>query len=205
MKSRCFSQVSRCSKLLDSKWVFHPGVPRWEAPLWIRINISQDLVAQLVKNLPAMQETWVRSWVGKIPWKMEWLSTPVFLPGESHGQRSLEGYSPCGHKEPDTTEWLTLSLSKQYLSGRGNWCSKRRNVSPQTKHTGINSKEPCNPPSAGSGVEVLPIESFLYSTNICWASFTCQALFSHWDEAECPKQICPTPRGASILVKEDRQ
>ena len=32
-------------------------------------------------------------WVGKIPWRREWLPTPVFLPGESHGQRSLAGYS----------------------------------------------------------------------------------------------------------------
>ena len=35
-------------------------------------------------------------WVGKIPWRRTWLSTPVFLPGESHGQRSLAGYSPWG-------------------------------------------------------------------------------------------------------------
>ena len=49
-----------------------------------------------------MQETWV----GKIPWRRKWQPTPVFLPGESHGQRSLEGYSPQGHKESDTTEWL---------------------------------------------------------------------------------------------------
>ena len=38
----------------------------------------------------------------------EWLPTPVFLPGESHGQRSLVGYSPWGPKESDTTERLTL-------------------------------------------------------------------------------------------------
>jgi len=37
-------------------------------------------------------------WVRKIPWRREWLPTPVFLPGESHGQRSLAGYSPWGHK-----------------------------------------------------------------------------------------------------------
>ena len=39
------------------------------------------------------------SWVGKIPWKMEWLPTPEFLPGECHGQRSLTGYSAWGHKK----------------------------------------------------------------------------------------------------------
>ena len=43
-------------------------------------------------------------WVGKIPWRKEWQPTPVFLPGESHGQRSLVGYSPWGHKESDMTE-----------------------------------------------------------------------------------------------------
>ena len=52
-----------------------------------------SLVAQLVKNLPAMQETWVR----KI-WRRERLPTPVFWPGEVHGQ-----YSPRGRKEWDMT------------------------------------------------------------------------------------------------------
>ena len=41
--------------------------------------------------------------VGKIPWRKVWQPTPVFLPGESHGQRSLEGYSPQGHRESITT------------------------------------------------------------------------------------------------------
>ena len=49
-------------------------------------------------------------WVRKIHWRREWLPTPVFLPRESHGQRSLGVYSPEGHKELDTTEDLTLSL-----------------------------------------------------------------------------------------------
>ena len=43
-------------------------------------------------------------WVGKIPWRRKWHPTPVFLPGKSHGQRSLEGYSPWGRKESDVTE-----------------------------------------------------------------------------------------------------
>jgi len=38
-------------------------------------------------------------WVGKIPWRRDQLPTPVFWPGEFHGQRSLGGYSPWGHKE----------------------------------------------------------------------------------------------------------
>ena len=47
-------------------------------------------------------------WVGNIPWRREWEPTPVFLPGEPHGQRNLAGFSPWGHKESDTTEQLTL-------------------------------------------------------------------------------------------------
>ena len=43
-------------------------------------------------------------WVWKIPWRRKWQPTPVFLPGKSHGQRSLAGYSPWGCKELDTTE-----------------------------------------------------------------------------------------------------
>ena len=62
------------------------------------------------KYLPAMQETQVLSLVQKIPWRKDWLSTPVFLPRESHGQRSLVGCSAWGHKESDMTEQLTLSL-----------------------------------------------------------------------------------------------
>ena len=42
--------------------------------------------------------------VRKIPWRREWQPTPIFLPGEFHGQRSLVGYSPWGHKESNMTE-----------------------------------------------------------------------------------------------------
>ena len=59
-------------------------------------------------------------WVGKIPWRREWLPTPVFWPGEYRGQRSLVGYSPWGRKELDRTEWLTCShfSSKHFLLPR---------------------------------------------------------------------------------------
>ena len=51
---------------------------------------------------------------GKVPCGRQWLPTPVFLSGESHGQRSLAGYSPRGHKESDTTEAYFL-MFKCYL------------------------------------------------------------------------------------------
>ena len=57
-----------------------------------------------------MQETWFNPCVGKIPWKREWLPTPVFLPGEFHKQRRLAGYCPWGHKDSDTIERLTLTF-----------------------------------------------------------------------------------------------
>ena len=61
----------------------------------------------VVKNPPASAGDKRHSfnpWVRKIPWRRAGHPTPVFLPGESHGQRSLAGYSPWGHKESDTTE-----------------------------------------------------------------------------------------------------
>ena len=54
------------------------------------------------------------------PWRRKWQSTPIVLPGKSHGRRSLTGYSPWGCKQSDTTEWLALSVilyfSKWFIS-----------------------------------------------------------------------------------------
>ena len=58
-----------------------------------------SLETQIVKNLPAMQETRVQFLGRHIPWKRGWQPPPVFLPGEFHGQRSQVGYSPWGRKE----------------------------------------------------------------------------------------------------------
>ena len=65
-------------------------------------NVRASLLAQTVKNLPAMQIPRFDPWVRKIPWRREWLPTLVFLPGEFHGQKSLAGYSPWGRRiRPD--------------------------------------------------------------------------------------------------------
>ena len=62
----------------------------------------------VVKNPPITQVTHRRlvfhAWVREIPWSRKWQSTPLFLPGKFHGQRSLPGYSPQHHKELDVTE-----------------------------------------------------------------------------------------------------
>ena len=65
-----------------------------------------NFVAQLVKNLPPMQGTWVQSLSQKDPLKKEMAIHPVFLPGESQGQRSLAGYNKWARKDSDTTERL---------------------------------------------------------------------------------------------------
>ena len=65
-----------------------------------------SLMAQRLKRLPAMQETWVRSLDWEDPLEKEMQPSPVFLPGESHGWRSLVDYSPRGRKELYMTERL---------------------------------------------------------------------------------------------------
>ena len=75
---------------------------------FLRLLLGTSQVALVMKNLPAnagdIRRLRFDPWVGTIPWWRAWQPTPVFLPGESHGQRSLAGYSPWGHTEPDTTE-----------------------------------------------------------------------------------------------------
>ena len=61
-------------------------------------------VAQTVKNPLQYGRPGFDPGVRKIPWRREWQPTPVFLPTESHGQRSLVGYSPQSRKESGTTE-----------------------------------------------------------------------------------------------------
>ena len=73
--------------------------------IMLRANLS-------VKKLPAMQENRFRSLGWEDPWRRKRQPTPVFLLGEFHGQRSLEDYSPWGHKKSDTTERLTQQQQK---------------------------------------------------------------------------------------------
>ena len=63
----------------------------------------------MVKNCLQCRRPGFSLWVGRSPWRRAWQPTPVFLPGESYGQRRLVGYSPWGHKEWDTTEQLSTA------------------------------------------------------------------------------------------------
>ena len=77
--------------------------------LWL---LLASLVAQMVKHLPAMQETQVQSLGWEDPLEKEMATTPVFLPGKFHGWRSLVGYRlPWGCKESDATEQLHFTFT----------------------------------------------------------------------------------------------
>ena len=93
------------------------------------INMIQSLVIRYFFSYTRMWSLIVimkiaySSWVGKMPWRRAWQPTPVFLPGESHGQRILVGYNPWGGKESNTTEHthtrqfrIFNDLSKLYLN-----------------------------------------------------------------------------------------
>ena len=85
--------------------------------IFLKHEFVATLVAQTVKTLPAMQDRpGLDPWVGKIPWRRTWEPTPVFLPGEPHGRRSLVGYSPWGRKELDTSEWLVHTHMQLFCS-----------------------------------------------------------------------------------------
>ena len=54
-------------------------------------------------------------WVRKVPWRRKWQLTPVILPGKSHRQKSLVGYSPWGHKELDTAEHTHIPKQRRVI------------------------------------------------------------------------------------------
>ena len=67
-----------------------------------------------ISGVPAMQE--FDPWVRKIPWRRKWQPTPVFLPGKSHGQKSLASYSPWVSKESDMTYmYKYIGLAKEFI------------------------------------------------------------------------------------------
>ena len=78
------------------------------------------LGGSVVKNPPAIagvsEDTSLIPGSRRFPWRRKWQPTPVFLPGESHGQRSLVGCSPRGHKELDMTERLSMTVMTRELS-----------------------------------------------------------------------------------------
>ena len=124
LKRFCLSTNFICKILsLSRSWSFrnetsnqgtapvNPLCIHFRNPVHPGFLIRASLVTQTVKNLPVTQETKLSPWLGKIPWGREWQPTPIFLPGEFHGQRRLADYGSWCCKELDTTAWLSLSLS----------------------------------------------------------------------------------------------
>ena len=73
-------------------------------------------VPLVVKNPPDIKDAGSVPVLARSPWRRAWKPTPIFLTGESHGKRSLAGYSPQGHKESDTTERVHFtSLEKTWF------------------------------------------------------------------------------------------
>ena len=89
--------------------------PLLSQPNWTfsALERSYNLIAHQLKRLPPMWETWVWSLGREDPLEKEMKPTSVFLPGESHGWKSLVGYSPWGHKESDMTERLHFIIFHQ--------------------------------------------------------------------------------------------
>ena len=88
--------------------------------------------AQLIRSLPAMQETWARSLGWEDPLKKEQQPTPVFLPGKSHGQRNLAGYSSWDCKESDTNKQLHFSSLHTMSSWLGSAMERKPRAVPLT-------------------------------------------------------------------------
>ena len=106
--------------------------------------------AQWLRICLPVQETWVNPWVGKIPWRRKWQPTPVFLPGKSHGQRRLTGYSSWGCKRVEhDLETKQQTQSEDYrkhpfpdtLPSHQQGSRKKEDHSSKTSNTGLLSKE----------------------------------------------------------------
>ena len=96
LHSKFFSNISEAPSLIQKQM----GI---SAHIWI-MSFSTHLWASQVALCRNHKRLGFNPWVGKIPWRRAWQSAPVFLPGESHGQVSLAGYSSWGCKESDMTE-----------------------------------------------------------------------------------------------------
>ena len=94
------NKIPEAGKQMDETWGFPGGVSGKESACQSRRHKRRRF----------------NPWVTKIPWRRAWQITPVFLPGEFHGQRSLVGYSPWSHKKLDTTEQAPMGRNGYFVS-----------------------------------------------------------------------------------------
>ena len=107
------------SQRVIKKWYFQSfWTSQYQMVVWeVILGHTKNMVLQRLKRLPAMWETWVQSLGREDPLEKEMYSTPVFLPGESHGWRSLVGYSPRVAKSRTRLSAFT-SLHFKNIPGR---------------------------------------------------------------------------------------
>ena len=100
---------------------------RWSKCLWQSLNLPQAIFGfprwlSGKESACRYRRCGFDPWVGKILWRRKWQPIPVFLPGKSHGPRSLEGYSSWGRRESDMTEQLNNNKAMFLgISHRGKW------------------------------------------------------------------------------------
>ena len=101
--------------LATQEYTTASNTPKGKDPIWFGVKLRNGLPWWLSGRESTCQcrRHEFHPWVRKIAWRRKWQPTPVFLPGESHGQRSLAGYSPWGRKESDTTEQLNNNTSNK--------------------------------------------------------------------------------------------
>ena len=102
---------------LEKEMVTHSSILAWRIPWTEKHGVAKSRTQLLFLSFLSFFLSWLNGkestcqcrrygfdpWVRKIPWRRKWQPAPVFLPGESHGRKSLVGYSPWGRKESDTT------------------------------------------------------------------------------------------------------
>ena len=109
------------------------------------MGLWASLLVQIVKNLPAMQETQIWSLGQQDPLEKGMATHSSILAGAFQGQRSVVGYSPWGHKELDTTEWLAFLLSDRFILSSNFFFSTEERTTkklvPKLEKEGSESKE----------------------------------------------------------------
>ncbi|CAM9784256.1 unnamed protein product [Rangifer tarandus platyrhynchus] len=119
---------------LEESMATHSRIPAWRTPMcrddwWATVQgVAESDTTERLRTAQNMLPRWPggkestcpagdlgSSWVRKIPWRRKWQPTTVFLPGKSHGQRKLTGYSPWGHKRVGHD----LGTKQQYVVKEG--------------------------------------------------------------------------------------
>ena len=158
--------------------------------VFLKLNLYYDYFVGFSDAPSGKESAWQRRrckrqgfdpWVGKIPWRRAWQPAPVFLPGESHGQRSRGGYSPQGHKELDGTEVTQHACMTVWSGPKANymvknsecysWKDKGSPIQSELLISQMTVKRSSELLSAILGAGVLTAR-FWFSTNSCCSDAT---------------------------------